>query len=85
MIELPDDANGRHRSIELWLHEFEFLMRAARGLQSREFFAAEVRRLLRRLGAVAADMPATNEILVRSGSEQKRLHIDGDHIERIGA
>lgn len=69
--------------VELDARQFEFVIRAARGLVSREFFQAEIRRIMAELALIAQSdaTGAADEITVLIGEGRKKLVIDvGDTI-----
>jgi hypothetical protein len=78
----PHNADLR-LMIDLRLHEFEYLLRASEGLQSRQHFAPTIQSILRRLArVVAASQPMAEVVLYRSG-RRVALHVDGSAIHKV--
>jgi dephospho-CoA kinase len=79
--------NGPHAppeaSLQLYLHEFEFLMRSSQGLRSREFFAAEIRRLSAQLARISRPGGDTFEVTVYDGVAVQTLLIEDGRIRRV--
>jgi hypothetical protein len=75
--EAPDN-----RSVELMLHEFEFLMATARGLRSEKFFAAEIRRMLDDLSNLANETDNEYQLIVFDGFQRHEFVLDGSAIYR---
>jgi hypothetical protein len=70
--------------IELKLHEFELVMAAANGLRSEYFFAAEIRRLLNKLGNLSETSGDADRLIVFSGLSKHELIIDHETIVKAG-
>jgi hypothetical protein len=70
-------------SIQLFLHEFEFLMRTSQGLRSREFFAAEIRRMAGQLAMLERAEADTSQVSVFDGVSLGTLLVEGSRISRI--
>jgi hypothetical protein len=71
-------------TIVLDLLQFEFLMRASRGLSCLLFFQADIRRIMARLTTIGTGAQATDEIRVLHGNTAKILTIDHGNIIRCG-
>src|SRR5947207_5619906 len=79
-VVMPD-AQGDAHAIELDCRQFELVCRAARGLVSRAFFLADIRRIGAQLGRIAAKVGNTDEITVLVSGKPAKLVIDvGDGI-----
>jgi hypothetical protein len=81
VLSLGGSEAPHNKCVELMLHEFEFLMTAARGLRSEEFFAAEIARLLRELGLLATDQKINNKFTVFSDQKRRDYVLDGGTIQ----
>jgi hypothetical protein len=74
-VTIPD-SEGKHYAIDLDCRQFELVCRAARGLVSRTFFQADIRRMVAQLAAVASSAPRPEEITVIVGGRPAQLVID---------
>lgn len=84
-VVLPaGDASAEPLVVELDARQFEFVIRAARGLVSREFFQAEIRRIMAELALIAQseDGSSADEITVLIGEGRKKLVIDVGDVVR---
>jgi hypothetical protein len=70
--------------VELDARQFEFVMRAAEGLVSREFFQAEIRRIMAELALIAQAeaLDPSDEITVLIGDGRRKLVIDVGDVVR---
>jgi hypothetical protein len=83
-VAMPD-SQGNLREIELDCRQFEMVCRAAKGLMSRAFFQADIRRIASQLGVMAANAARSEEITVLLRGRPTRLVIDvGDVILATG-
>jgi hypothetical protein len=78
----PRNADPR-LAIDLRLHEFEYLLRAAAGLQSRQHFAPTIQSILRRLAGVVAVTKPTDHVVLYQSGRRIALHLDGNVIHRL--
>jgi hypothetical protein len=84
-VVMPD-AGGAPRSIDLDCRQFELVSRAARGLMSRAFFQADIRRIGAQLAALAANAEQAEDITVLLNGRPSKLTIDvGNRIVATGA
>ncbi len=77
-----DDVTSRHH-IALDLRDFEFVMASAHGLNSKQFFAPETRRILHELVRLASGMSGGGEIRLFAEGSTKTLLIDDDQIHQV--
>ncbi len=82
VLSLDGDAAPPGRRLELMLHEFEFLLSAAKGLRSEQFFAAEIRRLFRQLINQGPSEEDPEQLIVFSGLSRHTFMVDGEMILR---
>jgi hypothetical protein len=62
--------------MELDLHQFEFLVRAAGGITFRNFHAPTIRRILRQLARLTEKVPTDGEIRVVDGARIRNITVD---------
>lgn len=74
-VVMPD-ARGASHAIDLDLRQFELVCRAGTGLVSREFFQADIRRIVARLAGLAAVAEPAEEITVLVQGKPTKLVID---------
>ncbi len=72
---VPKPGEGAER-IELDCRQFEIVCRAANGLVSRQFFQADIRRLMARMAVIASGAPPTDEIMIVVNGRTGKLMID---------
>ena len=79
------DSSGTLRGIDLDCRQFELISRAARGLMSRAFFQADIRRMSAQLAALATDSEQSEDITVLLNGRPTKLTIDvGERIVATG-
>jgi len=84
ILTLDLDGTDPLWAIPLNLQEFDFILRVADGLESRQQVAHITRSILRRLGVVASQASPTLSTLVFQGGQKHELQILDDRIVRMG-
>ncbi len=78
VVSLGGAGAPAESSIDLMMHEFEFVLSSGEGMRSAKFFEPEIRRILRRLGLLAVAGQQNPEILlVKGGNSYQLLLVDG--------
>ena len=83
MVSLEGASAPPESSIELMLHELEFVLAAATGLLSEHFYAAQFRRITNELGRIPHDQNESDEIVVFSDHERYDFLIEDDVIRLV--
>lgn len=84
-VAIPD-THGKPHAIDLDCRQFELVCRAARGLVSRAFFQADIRRIAAQLAIIGSNAPKPDEITVIVSGKPAKLVIDvGQRIVATGA
>ena len=83
ILSLDPENTDPRLMIDLRLHEFEYLLRAAGGLQSRRHFAPTIQSILRRLAGVVAASKSTDHVVLYHSGRRVELHLDGNSIHKL--